>query len=320
MVIFLFFIGFVLLILGAQWLVDSSSGLAKRLGVSELVIGLTIVSFGTSLPELIVNIFASIDGNAEIAIGNILGSNIANVLLILGVSSIIGKIQVQKSTLLSEIPFSIIAILLLGYLANASLFEVRDSLFLSQLDGVVLLFFFLLYMLYIVSISKNELIIEVSSDKNVVKVEQRFVYVKLILGLVGLYFGGIWVVDGAIVFAKYFGMSESFIGLTVIAIGTSLPELVTSATAAYKGKGDIAIGNVIGSNIFNILWILGLSSIIKPLPFLTASNHDILVVTGSSVLLIILIIVGNGNVLKRWSGFLLLLSYIAYIWFLINRG
>lgn len=315
----LFFIGFFILIKGAGWLVDGASVLAKKMGVSDLVVGLTIVSFGTSLPELLVNLFASIEGNTEIAIGNILGSNVANVLLILGITALISKIPVQRSTLLSEIPFALTASLLLGFLANANLFDsASSSLYLGRLDGIILLFFFLLFMLYIISLSKAE--VKQETDHAVVPKTSKGSYIKIFIGLVCLYFGGLWVVDGATEIALYFGLSQSFIGLTVIAVGTSLPELVTSAVAAYRGNADIAIGNVIGSNIFNILWILGLSAVIKPLPFLLASNFDIVVIIGSSALLIICLIVGKRNVLQRWAGLLFVLCYIAYIYLLITRG
>ncbi len=316
---FLFFIiGFIVLIKSASILVEASSFLAKRMGVSDLVIGLTIVSFGTSVPELLVNVFASINGQTEIAIGNILGSNIANVLLILGISIAIRSLKVQKSTILSEIPFSLIAALLVGFLANAGLYDSSNQLILSRVDGCILLFFFLLYMLYIVALAKTEG--PDTSTEETVPVSKIPPGVLILVSLVGLYFGGDWVVKGAVEIANYFGLSQSFIGLTIVAVGTSLPELVTSAVAAAKNKSDLAVGNVIGSNIFNILWILGLSSLIKPLPFQVTSNFDILAIIGSSTLVIIGLLIGKRYVLQRWVGYVFVLVYVGYIYLLVARG
>jgi cation:H+ antiporter len=320
----LFVLGFVILIKGADMLVDGASAIAKRFNISNLIIGLTIVSFGTSLPELLVSIVSSAEGSAELAIGNVLGSNMANILLILGVAAIIYPIAVEKSTYLIEIPFSLTATLLFGFLANASVFSENRELILSRIDGGILLFFFLLFMGYIYTSTKDKPLSdqpEVPVPQNIddlMSVKKSIIFISI--GIVGLYFGGIWVVDGAIVMAKSLGLSEAFIGLTVIAFGTSVPELVTSAIAAFKKNADIAIGNVVGSNIFNILWILGISSVIRPIPFNVVSNSDVMSVILASTLLILAVANGKKPVISRFEGSVFLLAYGFYIWFLVARG
>lgn len=311
----LFVLGFAILIKGADFLVSGAGSIARKYHVPDLVIGLTIVSFGTSLPELLVNLTASLNGSPGIAIGNVLGSNIANVLLILGISSIIKKIPIGKSTLFSEIPFSLAAALLVGFLANAAIFHSSNILLLSQVDGGILLLFFMLFMAYIVSVSKNSDI----EDEVPATMSMGKSIVYILIGIVGLYFGGEWVVNNASEMALEFGFSETFIGLTIVAIGTSLPELVTSIVAAKKDNMDIAVGNVVGSNIFNLLWILGLSSLIKPLPFTGADNYDILVIIFSSSLIILAVAVNKKNFLNKLTGVLFLLLYALYIVYLFYR-
>lgn len=320
----LFVLGFVILIKGADLLVNSSVAIAKHFKISEIIIGLTIVSFGTSLPELLVNITASFKGNPELAIGNIFGSNIANILLILGISALVRPLPLTRNIYFSEIPFSLIATLLVGFLANANVFAEHAALSLSRFDGAVLLVFFGLFMGYIYMVHKSNLELEVAEapiEKDETgKFSWKWPLIHIVLGLLGLYFGGEWVVKGAIVAAEALGYSETFIGLTVIAIGTSLPELFTSAVAAYKGNTDIAVGNVVGSNIFNLLWVLGISATIRPLPFEVASNADIMMIITSSALLIFAVAVGKGAKIVRWEGGLFLLAYIAYLIYLVQRG
>lgn len=317
---FLFAVGFVLLIKGADLLVSGASSIAMKFNISEMIIGLTIVSFGTSLPELLVNVTASLNGNPGIAIGNIFGSNIANILLILGISAIIKPLPIQKNIYFSEIPFSLIATLLVGFLANAALFSDVKTLTLSGIDGVILLAFFALFMGYIYAVHKSS-----SSQQDTLEdihkdISMRKSVGMIVVGLAGLYFGGEWVVTGAVKIAQIFGLSETFIGLTIIAIGTSLPELVTSAMATLKGNTDMAVGNVVGSNIFNLLWILGISAVIRPLPFDVASNSDIMMIIASSALLLFAVSVGKGAKIVRWEGILFLIVYALYIYFLILRG
>jgi cation:H+ antiporter len=315
----LFVIGFLFLIKGADMLVTGASSVAKRFNISDMVVGLTVVSFGTSLPELIINIMSSAQGQSELAIGNVFGSNVANLLLIIGVTAVICPLPIKRNTILTEIPFSLIATLLVGFLANAVLFGDKTSLYISRFDGAILLFFFVMFMAYIYNIAKtnkDEVIEE--KEEPMMTIPKSVVY--MVVGGIGLFLGGKWVVDGAVSIAQSFGLSESFIGLTIVAIGTSLPELVTSAMAAFRKNIDIAIGNVIGSNIFNLLWILGISAVINPLPFNVVSNSDIMVMIFASTLLIVVIPIGKKNTIDRWNGIFFLIFYVAYIVFLIQRG
>jgi cation:H+ antiporter len=312
----LFVVGFVLLIKGADYLVEGASAAGKRLGLSSLFIGLTIVAFGTSAPELFVNIIASVKGSADIAIGNIVGSNIANILLILGVAAVIYPLNVHLNTTHKEIPFSLLAIVVLGLLVNDSLIDGYNFNILSRSDGLVLLGFFVIFMYYTVGIMREEK----SGGAASKEYNPWLAWLMVGGGLVGLVVGAKWVVDGGVAIAHAFGLSEALIGLTLVAVGTSLPELATSAVAAYKHQPDIAIGNVVGSNIFNIFWILGVSSLIRPIEFSPVLNADIAVVAAVTILLIVAIYVGKRNVLQKWEGYGFLIMYILYIAFLVYRG
>jgi len=306
--------GFVLLIKGADFLVNGASSIARRFHVSDLVIGLTIVAFGTSTPELFVNIFASTKGNTDIAIGNILGSNIANILLILGVSSIIYPLTVTKGTVWKEIPFSLLAILVVGVLANDRLIDKSNSSILLRTDGLVLLSFFIIFLYYSASIAKRiEGIEELVPSKQYVLLRSLL---WVMFGLIGLTVGGTLIVDGAVQLAMRLGMSQSVVGLTIVAVGTSLPELATSAMAAYKKNVEIAVGNVVGSNIFNIFFVLAVSSIIRPLPFKETNNIDIGTVILAELLLFAFMFTGRRRLLDRWEGAVFLVLYTAYIIFL----
>jgi cation:H+ antiporter len=313
----LFILGFVVLIKGADLLVDGASSIAKKLNVSDLVIGLTVVAFGTSMPELFVNVFASIKGNVDIAIGNILGSNIANILLILGISAIIFPLTVHSNTVWKEIPFTLLAALVMGILANDKLIDHKGFSELTRGDGLILLGFFIIFMFYIFGIARQSCNKQEDKFRQLSNVKSAAF---IILGLTGLVFGGMWIVNGAVEIADYFGMSQSFIGLTVVAIGTSLPELATSAVAAYKKNTDIAIGNVVGSNIFNIFWVLGVSAIIKPLPFQPVNNPDIALTIIASIFLFAFLFIGKKLILERWQGAMFLLIYVGYVIFLVMRG
>jgi cation:H+ antiporter len=314
----LLIIGFVLLLKGADLLVDGASSIARRLNVSDLVIGLTVVAFGTSTPELFVNIIASLRGTTDIAIGNVLGSNICNVFLILGVSSMIYPLSVTKGTVWKEIPLSLLAALLLGILANDHLIDKRDPSALTRIDGLVFLSFFIIFLYYSFSIAKR---IE-GMEEHVPAKEHGLgkSLLLVILGLIGLTLGGKWIVDGAVHLATRFGMSQSLLGLTIVAVGTSLPELATSAMAAYKKNVEIAVGNVVGSNIFNIFFVLGISSIIKPLPLQTKNNVDIGVVILASLFLFFAMFTGKKRSLDRWEGIIFLALYAGYVLFLIVQG
>lgn len=320
LVYILFVVGFVLLIKGADWLVSGSASVAKKYNISDLVIGLTIVSMGTSMPELIVNILASTSGASEIAIGNVVGSNIANILLILGVAAFIYPLTIKESTVMSQIPFSIIAILLVAFAANAPIFNPDYSLMISRLDGVVFILFFALFMVYIIKLAREGRadMIEEAPDK-VLPMGKSILFI--LLGMVGLFLGGKWVVDGAIKIAEQFGLSQNLIGLTIVAIGTSLPELVTSAMAAYRKNTDIAVANVIGSNIFNLLWVLGISAMISPMKYDPVVNADIIVLLVATCLIIFSLMTGRAkNQIGKPTGIFFLVCYIAYTAFLIYRG
>jgi len=310
-------IGFVFLIKGASILVDGASSVARKFGVSALVIGLTIVAFGTSAPELIVNIFASLKGNTDIAIGNILGSSIANILLILGISAIIFPLAVKKGTVWKEIPFALLAVLVMAFMANDVLIDGGNFSALTRIDGLILISFFIIFLYYTFGISKVEDSNDVPSSEVIREYSTLKSVVMIILGLVGLTLGGKWIVDAAVAIATHFGISQSVIGLTVVAIGTSLPELATSAVAAYKKDVDIAVGNIIGSNIFNIFWILGLSSIINPLPFPSESTRDLIVVFVATLFLFLFLFVGKKHTIERWQGVIFVLMYVAYIALLV---
>ena len=311
----LFVVGFVLLISGANLLVEGAASIAKKLSISSIVIGLTVVSFGTSAPEFIVSIFASIQGNTAIAIGNILGSNIVNILLILGVSAIIFPLATKENTVWKEIPLSLLAAILLGVMVNDTLIDGGTFSGITRIDGIVFLAFFIIFLYYTFGISK------VSGENTDLEIKEMS-YMKSSFyvagGLLGLVFGGKWIVDGAIKIAEGFNVSQSLIGLTVVAIGTSLPELATSAVAAYKKQSDIAIGNVVGSNIFNIFWILGFSSIINPLPFSKDSDIDIIMTILSSLILFLIMFIGKKHTVERWQGVIMIMIYIGYVAYLVG--
>lgn len=309
--------GFVLLIYGAHSLIKGASSIAKKAGLSDLFIGLTIVAFGTSLPELTANIFAVIRGSFDLAIGEIIGSNISNVLLVLGVAAVIYPLVVHKSTVTRQIPYNLLAAVVLFILANDFLLQVSPQSFISRVDGLIMIILFGFFIYYTFISSK------VSGSSEDVKTNKYSYPVSMTLivgGIVMLTLGGHWAVEGAIAFATMFGLSEALIGLTVVALGTSLPELVTSAMAAMKKNSDIAIGNIIGSNVFNIFWVLGLSALIRPLEFSTILNYDILIFGVAMTILLLFMFVGKKNILQRWQGAILVALYVIYIIYLIIRG
>jgi cation:H+ antiporter len=296
--------------------VDGSSSIAKRIGVSDLVIGLTIVSFGTSAPELLVNIVASFKGASDIGIGNILGSNIANILLILGIAAVIYPLHIKKTTTWRGIPLNFLTALVLIIMANDVFIDRASESILSRSDGFILMLFFVIFMYYSVGLAKTE-------PNHKEKYQARSLPLSILMtvgGCIALAFGGQWVVDGAVIIARNFGLSEAFIGLTIVAVGTSLPELATSAVAAYKHNADIAVGNVVGSNIFNIFWVLGLSAIIRPLPFVGMVNQDIFIFMAVTILLFVFSFTGKRHHIDRIEGVIFVALYIAYIVFLVMRG
>lgn len=310
----LFVLGFPLLLKGADFLVDGSVSIAKKFNISNIVIGLTIIAFGTSLPELVVNVMAGLNGSNELAIGNVLGSNIANILLILGVAALIYPLTTKKNTVWKEIPLSLLAILVLGILVNDQIIDGGPVSILSRSDGFILLAFFIIFFTYIISISKGE---KSTTETGLKEQSTLKSIIYIILGLLGLMFGGQWVVDGAIAIATALNVSESLIGLTIVAVGTSLPELATSAVAAYKKQTDIAIGNVVGSNIFNIFWILGIGAVINPITFTQKANIDIAVTIVATLSLFAIMFIGKKRVIERWQAALFLVFYVSYIIFSI---
>lgn len=309
-------IGFILLVKGADVLVNGASTLARRLGIPSLVVGLTVVAFGTSAPELFVNVIASIQGSSDIAIGNVLGSNLANILVILGVTSMIAPLTLKSSTVWKEIPFSLLAAMLVLILGADMLLDGASMNVLSRVDGLVLLSFFIIFIVYTFGI--RDVV-----DHAQIRIEQISL-VRAILfvigGLVALVIGGQFVVGGATDIAVFFGVSQNLIALTIVAIGTSLPELVTSFVAARKGQQDLAIGNVVGSNIFNIFLVLGVSATIAPLPFTSPNVFDSLVVVLATMIMFFLLFVGKRHVLHRTEGMVFVFLYVAFIIFAIVRG
>jgi len=308
--------GLTILIFGANYMVEGASALAKKFNISNLAIGLTVVAFGTSAPELVVNTFAAVQGHQDIVFGNVLGSNNFNLFIILGITGLITPLVVQSSTAWKEIPISFIAILLLFILVNDVLIFNSESSVLGRIDGAILLVFFGLFLFYVYKQlksdpSENSELIEVPVLSNL----KMGIYI--IAGLGGLVFGGHLVVNNAIDIAESFGISQKIIGLTVVAAGTSLPELATSVVAAIKKNADIAVGNIIGSNIFNLFLILGASSMLKPIGFDPNFNMDIYVLAGGTIFLILAMFTGKRRILDRWESLVLLLFYLGYTTYLV---
>lgn len=307
--------GLALILIGANCLTDGSAAVAKKWGVSDLVIGLTIVAFGTSAPELVVSLMSAINGSAEIAIGNVVGSNIFNVLMIIGITALVLPIKVGKTNMTNEIPLVILSALAVVFCANDMLLDGASENILSRIDGIILLLFFAIFMRYTFSIAKNGT--SSDSDASVKSMPGWKSALFILLGLAGLIFGGQLFVDGACNVARALGASESLIGLTLVAGGTSLPELATSVTAALKKNSGIAIGNVIGSNIFNIFFILGTSATITPLKLGGITNFDMAVLVGSALLFWFVGWFFKTRTITRIEGALMVACYIAYTTVLI---
>lgn len=302
-------VGFVALILGANWLVNGASSIGVRAKLSPLIIGLTIVAFGTSLPEMIVNIFSCAKGSPGLAIGNIIGSNTMNILLILGVSSMIWPIDVSRVSIRRDIPAGFIATLAITLMAND--FFTGSACTVNWMDGIALLLMGFAYLL--LTVLKNDPLEEIEDVQTAMPWGKTII--SLVVGIAGLYIGGELVSRNAQVLARNWGMSEGTIGLTVVATATSLPELITSIVAALKKNSGIAIGNVLGSNIMNIFMVLGVSALITPLPFEPMMNHQLMILFAANILMLILVFIGNGRKIGRWEGALLTLGYIGFMWF-----
>lgn len=307
-------VGFVVLILGATKLVDAASSLAAKMGVPSIVIGLTIVAFGTSAPELVVNVFAAAEGSSEMVLGNVLGSNIFNILAVLGICSLIYPLTVNNTTTLLEVPLSLLAglcVLVMGadIFLDGGVFNI-----ISRSDAIILLLFFSIFLVY------NMVLAQKSSEQEVMVTKyysNSKAVLFIVLGLVGLVVGGQLIVTSAVELAQVFGLSERVIGLTVVSIGTSLPELATSLVAVRKKNLDIAIGNVVGSNIFNIFLILGVSATVLPVHLNENSFVDIFVNILAGLLLFLFVIIGKKGQLSQWGGIVFVGMYIGYLTYLL---
>ena len=319
-------IGFFLLIKGADIFVSGASNISKKLGIPSVIVGLTIVSLGTSAPELAVSVISSIEGSNEIAVGNVLGSNLFNTLMVLGVTTIIMALTIKKSDIKRDFSINILVTILLLILTFTTLLGGEDN-YISRLDGIILLIGCISYIIYLIlsvkvgkTTSENiheELALESTNEVNIFKS-----ILKLIIGVAGIIIGGQLVVDSATFIATSLGMSEKLVGLTIVAVGTSLPELVTSVVAAVKGEEDIALGNILGSNIFNILLIIGLSSAISPI----AVSHNL--IFDFVFLIVVTLIIGimifiNKSEEKRFGkkeGIILVVFYVIYMIYIIIRN
>lgn len=319
--LFLLIAGFVMLIYGADKLVDGASALAKRYNIPDIVIGLTIVAFGTSAPEMAINMVAAVKGNTDLLLGNVLGSNIFNVLAILGITAIIAPLSVKKNTIRYEIPFSLVAAIMVLLLAKDNWFNPNDNV-IEPKDGIILLVFFGVFLFY------NFMLAKTHPDEVTIETHRYPAWKSILLmvfGLAGLIIGGRLIVDNAIKLATILGVTERIIALTIVSVGTSLPELATSIVAVRKKEVDIAIGNVVGSNIFNIFLVLGVSTIAKNTFVPDESFTDIWVNIVAGILLLGFVLRGKeknaakweGRKLTRWEGLFFTLFYVGYIIFLI---
>lgn len=311
----LLLVGFAILIKGADFLVNGASSAAKKYGISNLAIGLTVVAFGTSMPELVVSLLSALDGNSDASFGNAIGSNNFNLLLILGIAGLIYPLVVHRNTVKWEVPMSLLAVIVLFVLVNDRQLWGGDIDILSRFDSIILLLFFGGFLFYIYRTMKQS----PDTDQGAIKIYSTPVAIGMILlGLAALIGGGQLVVNNAIAIAQHYGLSEKLIGLTILAAGTSLPELATSTVAAYRKNTDIAIGNVVGSNIFNIFFILGITGVANPIPYNTAMNFDLKILGTATVVLMVFMFTLNTRKLDRWEAFLLLVAYIVYTVVLIN--
>lgn len=315
MTILLLLVGLGLVVLGADWLVEGASSIARKAGVSEFVIGLTIVGFGTSCPELVVSLTGALEGNADIAVGNVIGSNIFNVLFILGLTALIRPVSMTEANRKDDIPMTLtITMFFLAFGLSHMLLGVGTNE-LSRVEGAILLAAFASYL--ILCFRKGR-----SAQQDVAEEKQRHPALAVgmvVVGLAGLVYGGNLFVDSATALARQLGVSDKFIAVTVLAGGTSLPELATSLVAALKGRDQLALGNILGSNVFNILLILGGSALITPLSFASVAAADALALMASMVLLLVAAYTGHKDRVDRWEGALMLLAFGAYYFFLFKQ-
>lgn len=314
-------VGLALILFGASWLTDGASALARRWGVSDLVIGLTIVAFGTSAPELVISIVSALNGNSGIAIGNVVGSNIFNILMITGCTALVMPLGVGRSTLSKEIPLVILSSLVLWFCSADMLIDGASENVVSRADGLVLLAFFLIFMRYTFSIARDKPADAVPESATVKPMKAGISVLYVVAGLAGLVFGGQGFVRGASGIASSLGVSDAVIGLTIVAAGTSLPELATSIVAAIKKNPGIAIGNVVGSSIFNAFFIMGAAATISPMKVEGISTIDYAVLIGASLLLYIFGQAFGQRTIRRWEGAVMAICFVLYtVWLVVNAA
>lgn len=302
--------GLFILIKSADYLVDGASSIAKRYRVPPIVIGLTIVAFGTSAPELVVNLLSAFRGAPALAVGNIMGSNIANLMLILGIAACIRPLRVKLTTVTREVPFMLLAALMVLVMSLDVVLDGASANILSRTNGIALLGFFAIFLFYTFLTARAGM----EENKDDIKTHKPWIAGVMVMGgLLGLALGGNFLVEGAISIARLLGVSEGLIGLTIVAVGTSLPELVTSIAAVRKGMVDLAVGNVVGSNIFNIFFVLGTTATILPLPFSRANLVDASAFVAISLLFFASLVVDSKKTVTRWKGGVLVAFYVAYI-------
>tara|TARA_Y100000034_G_C6892973_1_gene411215 strand:- start:1183 stop:2250 length:1068 start_codon:yes stop_codon:yes gene_type:complete len=313
----LLIVGFFLLIKGANYLVEGSSNLARYFKIKPIIIGLTVLALGTSLPELVINLFSSLKGTTDISLGNIIGSNIANILLVLGISTLILKLKIRREIVKKGIPYTLFGVLLLFLLSNDSLFNGRSML--SRIDGMIFILFFLVFLFFIFKLAKREKKL-IPKELELPKYKLPMIVLIILGGISFLFLGGKLVIDSVLEIGNQLGVSEFLMSATVLALGTSLPELIVSITAAFKKKVDFLVGNIIGSNVFNIFLILAFSSIINPIPFNIIFNFDIIFLGLITTWLIIFMYTGKKHQLERWNSILFLVLYVFYLTFIFYRG
>jgi cation:H+ antiporter len=311
-------VGLVVIMIGANMLTDGSASIARRFGMSDMLVGLTVIAFGTSAPELAISVIASAGGQPQIAIGNVVGSNIINILLIVGVTALIRPIKVEKSVMTAELPMLFICSLLLLLFGNSGMINGHSENMLMRTDGILLLLLFVLFIRYTISAARRHSAANQTETVAEMPVWRSLLYV--VVGLVGLVWGGDRFVDGASAIAVGFGMSEALVGLTIVAVGTSLPELATSVVAAIKGHPGMVVGNVIGSNIFNALLVLGAAGTVNPLSFAGITNVSLLTLVGASLLFWVFARFGGVRVITRVEAAIMLLCFVAYTGYLIYVG
>lgn len=314
--VLLLIVGLALIVGGAHFLTEGASGIAKKFRVSEFVIGLTIVGFGTSAPELVVSVMSAIKGQSDMAIGNVVGSNIFNTLVILGITAIIRSVDFTKNNLTRDLPFAMLATSVLIIMGSDTLIGSGDVNIITRSEGMILLCFFIVFMVYSFMTGRAE---DTGTEDRTKLPNVWLMALMIVGGLAGLVFGGDMFLDSATSIARSLGVSESVIAITLVAGGTSLPELATSVVAMVKGKGELALGNIIGSNIFNIFLILGVSSIIQPLTLGNILPGDLWVLLGTNILLFVFAFTFRRKAMDKPEGFIALACYGAYLWWLFAR-